>query len=43
VRAGEQLGRKPSRDLVQQAVYNVEQGSAVPIGVQLERKLGMHL
>jgi Asp-tRNA(Asn)/Glu-tRNA(Gln) amidotransferase A subunit family amidase len=36
VRAGEEIGRKPSRDLVQQAAYNVEQGSAgLPIGVQV--------
>jgi len=36
VRAGEELGRKPSRDLVQQSAYTVEQGSAgLPIGVQV--------
>ena len=36
VRAGEEIGRKPSRDLVQQSAYNVEQGSAgLPIGVQV--------
>jgi fatty acid amide hydrolase len=36
VREGEELGRKPSRDMVQQAAYNVELGSAgLPIGVQV--------
>jgi fatty acid amide hydrolase len=36
VRADEEVGRKPSRDLVQQSAYLVERGSAgLPIGVQV--------
>jgi fatty acid amide hydrolase len=36
VRADEELGRKPSRDMVEQAAYKVELGSAgLPIGVQV--------
>lgn len=36
VRAGEEVGRKPSRDLVQRSAYNTERGSAgLPIGVQV--------
>jgi fatty acid amide hydrolase len=36
VRAGEELGRAPSRDMVQQTAYKVEQDSAgLPIGVQV--------
>jgi len=36
VRAGEELGRQPSRDMVQQAAYGVERSSAgLPIGVQV--------
>jgi fatty acid amide hydrolase len=36
VRPGEELGRAPSRDLVQQAAYNVERDSAgLPVGVQV--------
>jgi fatty acid amide hydrolase len=36
VRAGEEGGRAPSRDMVEQAAYKAEQGSAgLPIGVQV--------
>jgi fatty acid amide hydrolase len=36
VRLSEELGRKPSRDVVEQAAYKVEQGSAgLPVGVQI--------
>lgn len=36
VRAGEEVGRQPSRDLVEATAYKVEQGSAgLPIGVQV--------
>ncbi len=36
VRAEEEVGRKPSRDLVEKAAYQVEVGSAgLPVGVQV--------
>jgi fatty acid amide hydrolase len=36
VRAGEEVGRAPSRDMVEQAAYTVEQGSVgLPVGVQV--------
>ena len=36
VRPGEEIGRAPSRDVVEQTAYKVEQGSAgLPIGVQV--------
>lgn len=36
VRAGEEVGRKPSRDLVEKAALRVEEGSAgLPVGVQV--------
>jgi fatty acid amide hydrolase len=36
VQADEEVGRRPSRDLVEQAAYKVEVGSAgLPVGVQV--------